>query len=158
MCSPQLILASQGVGAITQAFGAYNASQADQQSAYYNAAVSDNLASDALSRGAEDVVKLRMQTKALKGSQAAAMAANNVALDEQSAMDVLASTDILSKIDQETILRNAEREARGYREKAALSRNQGDNENPLFAGVSTLLGGTGTVAKSWYNFQQTGLL
>jgi hypothetical protein len=66
----------------------------------------------------------RLKTAQLKGTQTARMAANGVALDSGSALDVLTSTDVMGEADANTIRDNAGKEAYGYKSQAANYRAQ----------------------------------
>lgn len=156
MCNPALIMMGMGTG--LQALGSFGTATATKGAAEFNAASSLNQASDAITRGNKEVVRARMRTKSLKGKQRAAMAANGVALDEGTALDIIASTDVLSEMDELTIIENAEREAKGFRTRAALSRATAENISPLLAGAAPLLSGAGQVASKWYDLDAIGAL
>ncbi len=156
MCDPTLILAGNLFGTGLQAFGAIQSSRAAKSAGEFNAVTRRNQAADAITRGNKEVVRNRMRTRSLKGKQIAALAANGVALDEGSALDILASTDVLSDIDERTILDNADREAQGFRTQAELLQSAADRESPLLAGVTPLLTGGAQVASKWFNFSKVG--
>lgn len=157
MCNPAYIaLGAMAVGAVTSAVGAKNASQARKDAANYNASVQDQLALDAERRGAESAGQLRMETRQLKGSQVAALAANGIDVNQGSALDILAGTDMLSILDEETLLRNAAREAYGYRTEATMYRRAADSESPSRAFMTSLIGGATQVAGSWYTMNSVG--
>lgn len=159
----------QAVGAGAQAMGAYRASQAAKAAAKYNAAVSRNNAQIAqwqaqsiLAKGARDEQAQRLRTAALKGSQRARLAANGVDLTQGSALRILQDTDYLGEMDALTIRDNAAMDAWGARTQANNFLNessmygaQADSISPSGAAVSSLLGSSGQVAASWYNYRKT---
>lgn len=156
-----------GVGA--SAVGAANSAKAQRNSLDYQAEVSANnaqiaewQAQDAVRSGQQEEQNSRLKYASLKGTQRAAMAANGVALDEGSAVDILTSTDYLNEADANTIQMNAARAAWGYRTQAT---SYNDNADALRAGASaaspssaaglSLLGGAGQLAGAWYRYSQT---
>lgn len=157
MCDPTLFMVAQGAGAVSSAYGSYTSAKASKAAAGYNAAVNDLKATDAITRGEQAVVQQRMQVSQLKGSQIASMAANGVALDGQSALDIFASTDALAAIDEATTRQNAQREAEGYRRGAELDRYQQRSINPTMSAVSSLLGSSSRVADSWYRYSEVAV-
>lgn len=155
-----------GMGA--SAVGAANSAKAQQNSLDYQAEVSANnaqiaewQAQDAIRAGQVEEQNSRLKYAALKGTQRAAMAANGVALDEGSAVDILTTTDYVNETDANAIRTNAARTAWGYRTQ---STSYSDNAESLRAGASatspssaaglSLLGGAGQLAGSWYRYSQ----
>lgn len=90
-----------------------------------NAALARFQAEDALRRGNLAEAESRRRTEQLKGTQQAALAANNVVLGEGSALDILQSTAELGELDAQTIRNNAEREAVGLGFQAETFLTQG---------------------------------
>nr|WP_238919400.1 hypothetical protein [Achromobacter xylosoxidans] len=150
------------------AVGAANSAKAQQNNLDYQAQVSANnaqiaewQAQDAIRSGQLEEQNSRLKYAALKGTQRAALAANGVAVDEGSAVDILTTTDYLNETDANTIRTNAARTAWGYRTQAT---NYSDNAQALRAGANatspssaaglSLLGGAGQLAGSWYRYSQ----
>lgn len=158
MCSPsasnlsQIGMFSSIVGGAAQTTGAVANSINTRRTANANAALADQQAADALARGQSNEFNSRLKTAQLKGTQTARMAANGVALDSGSPLDVLTSTDMMGAVDANTIRDNAAKEAYGYKSQAANYRAQAASSNPWSAGLSTLLSATGTVASRWYKY------
>lgn len=156
-----------GVG--LQAYGAYQKGVAtetayDMQSQVEqnNAAYAEQQARDALDRGQEAVRNKRLETKQLKGSQRAALAANGIDLSQGSALNILTDTDLMGAHDAEVLRMNAAREAYGHqvnagndRANAALYGYRSSAENPALNAGTTLLMGAGSVAKQWYSSKAT---
>ena len=150
-------------GVLTQAFGAYQQSQAQQQAYAYQAAVAANnaaaaeiAAQDALRRGQKEEQNVRLKTAALRGSQRASLAARGIDLGEGSALDILTTTDFMGERDALTTRDNAEKEAWGHRVRGAglaadagLLSNAASNINPFASAAGTLLTGASGVASSW---------
>lgn len=156
-------LASQASGAVTSAIGAYAGAQSSRAQARIddvNAQLSEMGAQAALLQGQQQEMSSRLSTANLKSTQRAGFAANGVDLGEGSAARTLTSTDVLGEVDANTIHANAVRAAFGYRTQAlnyandAMLRRAGPGA--LQAGASTLLGGAGQVASSWYQFNKSG--
>lgn len=158
-------------GTATQAFGvgyatvgAYNKAKADKAALEYQAGVDRNnaqlaewQAQDALARGQSAVDASRLKTASLKGSQRARLAANGVALDEGSALNILEDTDYMGDLDAAVISDNAKKEAWGIRTQGANYSSNADllaaranAESPFGSAAGTLLTGAGAVADSWY--------
>lgn len=190
MCNPALI--AMGVGAAFSAYGASNqagqqrtsllneatntdrqAVQADNQAkvAENNAKLAEYQAQDALRTGAIEESNSNVANAELKSRQQVAFAGNGIDVTTGSATDVLTGTDVVGKIDANTIRDNALRSAWGYRTQgtsysdsaatakadAALYRNDAVNIRNQAGAVSgkraalaSLLGGASQVATSWY--------
>ncbi|MCM2575061.1 virion core protein, T7 gp14 family [Achromobacter xylosoxidans] len=149
--------------------GASNSAKAQRAGLEYQADVAANnaqiaewQAQDAIRQGQEQEQQNRLRYAATKGTQRAALAANGVALDEGSAVDILSSTDYANEMDAQTIQANAARSAWGYRTQGA---NYSDNAASLRAGAGavssgsaagmSLLGSAGQVAGSWYQYSKS---
>lgn len=161
MCNAGMIM---GAGAGLSAGGAYGEARATKNSLLYeadvldqNAQLSEWQAEDSIYRGQLDEQSSRLNTRAVKGAQRAAMAANGITVGEGSSNDVLTSTDYAGELDAQAIRNNALRAAWGYRVQATNQRDSSRNLrrgakqiNPLFSAVSSLIGSASTVASSNY--------
>lgn len=78
-------------------------------------------ASDAIRRGNESAERVRVETSGTVGSARARLAANGVALDSGSALDIQGQDAGIGALDAQLIRNNAAREAMGYTTNAALS-------------------------------------
>lgn len=159
-----------GVAAGVSAYGSYQSSKANKAAIAYqsgvtanNAQIAEWQAQDALQRGATAEQQQRLKTAQLKGSQRARLAANGVALDTGSALNILEDTDYMGEQDALAVGNNARREAWAYRNQAAglssdatMLRSRSDAESPGLAGFSSLLTSTGSVASSWYRTSKAG--
>lgn len=168
MCNPMLFMAA---GAGAQAAGASNAAKAQKSSLLYDAQVADNNATiaewqaqDAIRSGQLEEQGVRMQAAAVKASQRASMAANGIALDEGSAVDVLTSTDYLEERDALTVRDNALKSAWGYRTQGTNFADSARNAragakaiSPTAAAATSLLGSAGQVASTWYGMNKAGV-
>jgi len=129
------------------------------------AAIADNnallarwQATDAIRRGHITENRTRLGTAQLKSTQRARMAANGIMLGGDSALRVLADTDILGEIDAMTNRENAEREAWAYRlqaqdfdNRAAILRNATVPipDSTSSAVITSLLSSGSRVASLW---------
>jgi len=83
------------------------------------------------------------------------MAANGVALDSQTAIDLQTGTDLISRMDATTVENNARREAYANRLSAANYQAQAASISPGMSGMGSLLEGASTVAQKWYQYDQS---
>ena len=153
MCSPGAMMATQGASAASSAVGAYYSAQGQQNALRQQADLAEIQAQRTLQSGERDVQRSRLQTASLKGTQRAGMAANGIDVGVGSAAQVLTSTDVMGEIDANTIEANAVRSAWGYRTEATMKRGSASAINPAMAGATSILGGAGKVATSWYRLQ-----
>lgn len=84
-----------------------------------NARIAEQNAQDVLIQGQGAEKSIRMESAQLKSTQIAQLAANGVALDSDSSLRILTSTDYLGEVDANTTHTNAVRQAMGYRAQAA---------------------------------------
>jgi hypothetical protein len=168
--TPIAALALTGLSAGVGAYGAIAQGQAARQEARYQSAVlknnaisAENAAKDAEVRGRNEELKQRLRTKQLIGRQRAVLAANGVVVDQDSALDITADTAMLGELDALTIRDNARREAMLLRAQGSQFRSDADfarlrgraaNTSGLFTAGATLLGGAGSVASKWYQYDQ----
>ena len=163
--NPTMITAMQGASVLMAAQSARQQSKATRAAYEYQSAVERNKAamleeraSDALRRGQLEENKARQRGAQVRGAQRARFAAAGLALDEGSPLNFLLDTEYMTELDADTAADNAAREAWVLRESARTGatnadflRSRADAESPSSAFGSTLLGGAGTVASSWYN-------
>jgi hypothetical protein len=111
-----------------------------------NAGLLDQQASFAVNRGAEAANDLHRKAKKTSAYQRAALAAQGVDVNSAGGADILAESQAVTEMDQETLKMNAYREAWGYKSEAnnALSRGriaaiagQGERTRSLISGVSS---------------------
>lgn len=167
MCGPAGVFL-QGLGALSSANAAkFSAASTQSQLNFQanladiNARLSETQAQQTLLAGQREEQKSRISTANLKGTQRAAMAANGIDLGVGSAAQVLTSTDMLGEIDANTIQSNAIKSAWGYRTQGANQTAQATSSraaasaiSPSSAFTSSLLGGAGQVASSWYQYNK----
>ncbi len=84
-----------------------------------NAALAEAQAQDAIARGHEAELRLRRRVRQMIGSQRAALAAQGVEVNADTAADIQRETGFLGELDALTIRNNARREAFGFRVQAA---------------------------------------
>lgn len=175
MCDASMIgaasMATQGIGVISSAYGAYSKASGEQAGYQYQANVADNnkqiagwQAADALQRGQTAVARHGTKVAQLRGAQRATLAARGVDLGEGSALDILSDTEFMGGVDANTIKDNAAKEAWGYRVQAVnassnadLLRMRASNIDPGGDAMSTFLTGAGGVAKTWYSLKEKGV-
>lgn len=119
------------LGTGTSVVGKLKGGQANSEAARYRAQVAENnakmyeqMATRAVQGGevSSDIAGLRTQQKV--GATKVAQAANNIDVNKGSAVDVQAGVAQAGRLDQETILSNAQLQGYGYRVRAAQERAQ----------------------------------
>lgn len=164
----QVGMISQIGGAVAGGVGSYFGASTQKANLRGQAAVADANAriaelgaQSALAQGQRQVGALTLQAGQLKSSQRATLAANGVDLGSGSAAELQASTDIMKEIDANTLTANAVRSAWGYRTQglnaqleASSARASAGAISPIGSATSSLLGSAGSVASSWYQFNQ----
>lgn len=116
----------------------------------------------ALRAGEGQIAQLTYQAGQTKAKQRTAYAANGVAVGEGSSAEVLASTDILKKMDTNTIKLNALSSAWGYKNQALQASAQSSIYSGLAnyqsgmavgKGLGAALEGGMEVANRWYKYK-----
>jgi len=153
---------SKAIGAWSQAQGQRTQLGLDATLADLNGQMKEQQARDAIMAGQRQSQAVMLETARIRSSQRAAMAANGVALDSDSAVNQLASTDYLGQVDRNTIEANAIKSAWGIRADAVNDRNQAlmdratrKSISPTMSAVTSLIGSAGQVADSWYQAGKT---
>jgi hypothetical protein len=168
MCEPITMAAITAGGAATQAYGQYQAGQAANSAARFNAQqleqnarVADNRANDALFRGGFEVDKIRRQGADLQAEQRTGFAAGNV--DLSTGTPVFAELDTANTVagDVGMTKYNTQMEAYGFRTDAWNARSQAkitrfEGKQAKRAGeigaVGSLLSGAGQSATAYKTF------
>jgi len=149
-------------GTVVTAVGQVQAGKAARKQSEFNAQVSRNnailaerQASDSLRRGRLSERQKRLQLAKLSGSQRAAFAANNVAINQGSPLDVLEFGAEQGELEALSIRSAAERQAVGFRARAgnleaeaSLFEAAGRQQETagFFAAASTILSGASKTA------------
>lgn len=168
----QAALFGQIGGMFSSAIGGYFSAKsqklqlkANAQTADTNARIAELGAQSELSQGQQQAGAISLRAGKLKSSQRAAMAANGIDLGEGNAAEIQASTDVMKEIDINTTLANSVRSAWGYRMQGTNFSNQSRMDNAAASSISpastaftSLLGGAGNVASSWYQLNKLGAL
>jgi len=150
-------------GAANSAIGAWSQAQGQKTQLGLSAAMADlsaqqkeQQARDALMAGERQSQASMLQTAQTRGSQRVALAGNGVALDSDSAVNLLSSSDYLGQVDRNTIEANAIKSAWGIRADAVNDRNQAlmdratrKSISPTLSAMTSLIGSAGQVASSW---------
>lgn len=128
MAASALGLAQAGAGfagASSQADSARLGGKIEQQQAEFNARVSEFQGEEAIRRGKREAELARKAGAKVKGSQRAALAAQGIALDEGTALELQKEAAEITAEDVETIKNNAAAEAFGFKMKAGQERFKG---------------------------------
>lgn len=148
MMNPMAIAA--GINAVSSLASAYSQSEAlktqgkfQRQQMEFNARIARIQAADALKRGEFGASAVRRKAKQVQGAQRAATAAQNIVVDEGTALDLQNETADMAELDIMTIRNNAWREAWGYEVQAGNLQSQGRfaEMSSEFEAKSTLLTG-----------------
>lgn len=170
MSFAMVAVSSQVVGGVQSAVSSYYGAKAQARQLAFeadmadiNARMAESAAERTLAAGRREVQRSKMQTAGLKSRQRVAMAANGVALDEGSAVNVLTTTDYIGEVDANTIEANAIAQAWGHKIDAVNTRSQARSArsaaasiSPGQAALSSIIGSAGSVAASWYSMNKAG--
>ncbi|EXT43880.1 hypothetical protein J810_2169 [Acinetobacter sp. 25977_7] len=130
MTNPYAYAAVKGVEALSSYAKMKAQKQAFKQQeklALYNATLSDNQARQAIEDGTNAVTDYQRNVSAFKSSQINALAENGIDVTQGSAIDLLASTEMLAQGDIDSIKYNAALQSGGHKVKATNYRNQAEN-------------------------------
>lgn len=167
-----LALSAQGAGALMSVFSTFAGASAQRAQMRFqadmadiNAQVSEQAAVATLMAGQRQEQAVMLAAGKLKSSQTAAIAANGIDVGVGSAAHAIASTDLMGKIDANTVHANAVRSAWGYRtqatnfeNEATMARSRADAINPTMAAASGLLTSATQLAGNWYTLNKGGAL
>ncbi len=165
-------------GAVTGAIGSYYAAQSqkaqlESQSlsmrfqsdiSQLNAAQAEFTAQQILRAGQQKQGQIGLRAGKIKSSQRASMAARGIDLGVGSAVETIATTDLMKEIDMLTVnadtVRSSEAarlQRQNYLTASALQdvsasnlAASGDSISPFMAAGSSILGSAGSVANAWY--------
>jgi hypothetical protein len=139
-------------GTVVQAAGIQQQAESRAQAAEYKAKQDRLLAEDAIARGAQEEEKHRYEVSALQGRQRAVQAAGNLDLGSGSPLAIIADTAQFGEWDAQIIRDNANREKQTLMTQASLGDMEAENsrEAGSIGAFGTILGGVGTLAKTWY--------
>lgn len=163
MCDP--VSATLITGAALTAYGAHQKQAAANEAADYNtemelenAAIADEAAVDAASRGKKEEGKLSKQIRAFKGEQRASFGASGVLVDSGSTQDVIDDTQMLGDMDAFTLKLNTAKETRGFLREAKNRRKTAEfikksKRDPMQAGVTSLLTSGAQSASTYYMYK-----
>ncbi|WP_071708553.1 hypothetical protein [Acinetobacter baumannii] len=130
MTNPYAYAAVKGVEALSNYAKMKAQKQAFKQQeklALYNATLSDNQARQAIEDGTNAVTDYQRNISAFKSSQINALAENGIDVTQGSAIDLLASTEMLAQGDIDSIKYNAALQSWGHKVQATNYRNQAEN-------------------------------
>lgn len=130
MTNPYAYAAVKGVEALSSYAKMKAQKQAFKQQeklALYNATLSDNQARQAIEDGTNAVTDYQRNISAFKSSQINALAENGIDVTQGSAIDLLASTEMLAQGDIDSIKYNAALQSWGHKVQATNYRNQAEN-------------------------------
>ncbi len=170
MCEPTTLLAiSVGLSGLT----ALSSSSAAKGQAEYQAKVSENntiiagrQAVDATNRGRLKANKQKQKGKQLYAQQLLSLAAQGVDVSSGTSIDLLGEGAEASKLEEQIIKNNANREAynhqvaaNNHRSQSGLYQSSADAQNPLLAaataGVTTAVN-TNLFGSKWYKGNNVG--
>ena len=175
--APALAIASLAFSAFgtgASFIGQIRAGQAAQAQANFQAQIARNNqiiaqrnADDARDRGKIAADLQRQKNAQLRAKQKTTLAANNVLIGQDAALQLEEDTAAIGELDALTIQSNAEREALGFEAQgagfgaeASLQGLVGDNarSSSFLKAGSSLLSGTAAVADKWVAFKREEIL
>lgn len=136
-------------GSVGSVIAAWAQAKREKAIAKANAAIAEQAAQDAMYRGRQEQLALGLKQQQMKGQQRTAFAANNIALDSQTAIDVQSGSDLIARMDATNIENNARREAYAAKLQQSNYQAQAASINPFMAAGGSLLEGAGKVADKW---------
>ncbi|MBK1446491.1 hypothetical protein JDA50_19020 [Acinetobacter pittii] len=156
MINPYAFAAVKGV----EALSTYNKLKAQKQAyqqqeklSLYNATLADNQARQAIEDGVNTVTDYQRNVSAFKSSQINALAENGIDVTQGSAIDLLASTEMLAQSDIDSIKYNAALQSWGHKVQETNYRNQAENYRVAAKSIrpltSTLLSLAGSAASAY---------
>jgi hypothetical protein len=168
MFSPETLMWMQGAGVGMNTIGSFFATQAQQSSLKYQAAINNinaNMseigAQNTTLEGQKSAQAALMRGSRINASYRAHAAANGVDIGQGSALETQVSNEFMSHSDAISIEQAAARSAIGYRTQAVGYRNQALMENatasalsPFGSAFGSLLSGAGQVASYWGMYNQ----
>ncbi len=152
-------------GQIQEGNAAKKAADFRAQVSRNNAVIANQAAAESRDRGEALAGRERLRTRQALGSARATLAGQGVVIDEGTALNVTQDIAQFGELDVQTILSNAEREARGFEQRgvnfqseAQLTEQAGRQARTAgrIQAASTLLTGGGQVANRWINFGNAG--
>lgn len=165
MINPYAFAAVKGVEALST-YGKLKAQkkslQQQEQLALANATLSDNQARQAIEDGNNAVTDYQRNVSAFKSSQINALAENGIDVTQGSAVDLLASTEMLAQGDIDSIKYNAALQSWGHKVQETNFRNQAENYRVAAKSIrpltSTLLSLAGDAASAYGSSMGKGSL
>ncbi|SSP31278.1 Uncharacterised protein [Acinetobacter pittii] len=156
MINPYAFAAVKGIEALSTYSKLKAQKQAYQQQeklSLYNATLSDNQARQAIEDGVNTVTDYQRNVSAFKSSQINALAENGIDVTQGSAIDLLASTEMLAQSDIDSIKYNAALQSWGHKVQETNYRNQAENYSVAAKSIrpltSTLLSLAGSAASAY---------
>ena len=116
---------SQIGGAISQSNAEKTQGEFALMQANINARFAEIEAEDILRRGDKEALEHQKKVKQVIGSQRAALAAQGIEVDSDTALDLQKETAEIGALDTQTIRQNAWRQSFGFKQEAVFSRFQG---------------------------------
>jgi len=156
-------------GAIGETYSSYRKSAGEAQGYEYqsavarsNAQVAEWQALDAEERGKLTARNVGVKGRQFLGKQKAAFGARNVAMNEGSALNILADTEYGVAFDVNTAKDNAAKEAWMFRNQATnyasnanFLQERADAQSPFLDAAGTALTSGGRVAAHWYSTRKS---
>lgn len=163
MCEPTTIMAAlavgqmamQGISGYAQSRAQRSAGEANAKIAEQNARLAEQQGRDALTLGAREQQQSTWKTRALRGQQQVAFAANGVDAGVGSAVDLFGDTALFGEADRQAIALDAARRAWGHQSDAVNLRHGGQMDkwqgkvNARTTILGTVTGMLGTAASAY---------
>jgi hypothetical protein len=163
-------LALMAGGALSDVFGSYYDAKSQKSGLKFesavllqNARIADMAARGEVEKGIREQQAIRLRAAKIKSQQRVAFAANGIAMDEGSALDLLTETDYFAEADANMAAYNAAQAAWGYKTQAtqmrttsSMKRTTAKGIRPGSAAAKSLIGGATNVALTWYQLDSLG--
>lgn len=143
-------IASAAVGA----YSAYQTSDASKKAASYNAKLAEAKAQDEVRAGNEASAARLREARLQAGQQRVDFASKGLDLSTGSVDETLGQTDFFGQTDAATEKTNAARRAWNSRAQREGYAAEAANESPWRSTGLSLIGSSGSVASSWYQYKK----
>lgn len=152
------------VGSIFAASSRKSALRFQARMAEIDAKIADMNAENTLRAGQTEESRVKLRGALEKGAVTARMAASGIDMaNSPTAIARLTAQDLFTEEDAKTVRLNSLRAAWGHRFKAGDARNratmaraEASSISPFMSGFTSLVGGAGQLASSWYSMSEAG--
>lgn len=141
---------TSGIGVIQSGLGAMFDAKSKKSSLQFQSYMAEQNAQSIMAAGEREQGRIGLHGRKVKGSQRASQAARGIALNEGSAAEEEATTELMMQEDLWTINANTLRETANARSAGLMAGASADSISPFGSMLTGLMEGATAVAPSWY--------